>query len=63
MFYADRMVDVNDGLPKWSGMQGESELIADSPSGAVKKRKREVEEEERKERAKRRGSVGDDGEE
>ncbi|KAH6692106.1 Mss4-like protein, partial [Leptodontidium sp. MPI-SDFR-AT-0119] len=46
MFYADRMVDVNDGLPKWSGMQGESELIADSPSGAVKKRKREVEEEE-----------------
>ncbi|KAI6717307.1 hypothetical protein JHW43_000210 [Diplocarpon mali] len=46
MFYADRAVDVNDGLPKWAGMQGQSELIADSPAEAVKKRKREVEEEE-----------------
>ncbi|PBP23167.1 hypothetical protein BUE80_DR005815 [Diplocarpon rosae] len=46
MFYADRAVDVNDGLPKWAGMQGESELIADSPAEAVRKRKREIEEEE-----------------
>ncbi|KAK6581779.1 hypothetical protein PZA11_005476 [Diplocarpon coronariae] len=46
MFYADRAVDINDGLPKWAGMQGQSDLIADSPAEAVKKRKREVEEEE-----------------
>ncbi|PVH74287.1 hypothetical protein DL98DRAFT_594208 [Cadophora sp. DSE1049] len=59
MFYENRVVDINDGLPKWSGMQGKSDLIADSPVEAVKKRKREVEEEEREERAKRRG--GDEG--
>ena len=40
------MVDIPDGLPKWSGMQGKSELIADSPPEEVKKRKREIEEEE-----------------
>ena len=61
MFYADRMVDVNDGLPKWSGMAGKSDLIADSPAEAIKKRKREVEEEEREERARKR-SGDDDGE-
>jgi len=59
MFYDNRVVDINDGLPKWSGMQGESDLIADSPAEDVKKRKREVEEEEREERAKRRGGDED----
>jgi hypothetical protein len=44
MFYEQRVVDIPDGLPKWSGMAKTSELIADSPSEAVKKRKREVEE-------------------
>jgi len=46
MFYEQRVVDIPDGLPKWSGMQGKSELIADSPPEEVKKRKREIEEEE-----------------
>ena len=40
-------MDISDGLPKWSGMAKTSELIADSPSEAVKKRKREIEEEEK----------------
>jgi hypothetical protein len=44
MFYEQRVVDIPDGLPKWSGMAKTSELIADSPSEAVKKRKREIEE-------------------
>jgi hypothetical protein len=48
LFYERRVVVVADGLPKWSGMQGKSELIADSPAEAVKKRKREVEEGEQK---------------
>jgi hypothetical protein len=47
MFYEQRVVDISDGLPKWSGMAKTSELIADSPSEAVKKRKREIEEEEK----------------
>ncbi len=46
MFYERRVVDINDGLPKWSGMQKKSELIADSPVEEVRKRKREIEEEE-----------------
>jgi hypothetical protein len=45
MFYEKRLVDIPDGLPKWSGMQGKSELIEDSPPEAIKKRKREMEEE------------------
>jgi hypothetical protein len=27
MFYADRVVDVLDDLPKWAGMPGESESM------------------------------------
>jgi len=27
MFYADRVVDVSDDLPKWAGMQDKSKLI------------------------------------
>jgi len=46
MFYEQRVVDIPDGLPKWSGMSGKSDLIADSPEEDVKKRKREIEEEE-----------------
>lgn len=45
MFYPQRVVDIPDGLPKWSGLSGESELIADSPEEDVKKRKREMEQE------------------
>jgi hypothetical protein len=48
MFYEQRVVDVPDGLPKWAGMSGASELIADSPLEAVEKRKREIEEERKR---------------
>jgi len=50
MFYEKRVVDIPDGLPKWSGMSGKSDLIADSPEEDKKKRKREVEDEEDNER-------------
>jgi len=49
MFYEQRVVDIPDGLPKWSGMSGKSDLIADSPAEDVKKRKREIEEEKENE--------------
>lgn len=47
MFYSQRVVDIPDGKPKWTGMNDKSDLIEDSPPAAIKKRKREVEEEER----------------
>lgn len=50
MFYERRIVDINDGLPKWTGLSGQSDLIADSPADAVKKRKREIEEEKAEEK-------------
>lgn len=40
MFYPRRVVDIPDGKPKWSGINGDSELIADTPE-QDKKRKRE----------------------
>ncbi len=40
MFYPRRVLDINDGKPKWTGINDASELIADSPAEAVKKRKR-----------------------
>jgi len=58
MFYSQRVVDIADGLPKWSGMSGMSDLIEDSPAADVKKRKREIEEEEN---GKEDGEEGDDG--
>lgn len=53
MFYENRVVDIPDGLPKWSGMSGKSELIGDSPPEQVKKRKREIEEEEKEEQGRK----------
>ena len=50
MFYKQRLVDILDGLPKWSGMSGESDLIEDSPPDAISKRKREMEEAGERER-------------
>ncbi|EPE33858.1 Mss4-like protein [Glarea lozoyensis ATCC 20868] len=47
MFYGKRLYDFPDGLPKWSGLSGDSDLIEDSPPEAIKKRKREVEEKEK----------------
>ncbi len=46
MFYSKRLVDIPDGLPKWSGMQNQSDLIEDSPAEAIKKRRRDIEEEQ-----------------
>jgi len=44
MFYPQRVVDIPDGLPKWSKLSGDSDLVEDSPEEAKRKRKREVEE-------------------
>ena len=44
MFYNQRVVDIPDGKPKWTGINGQSDLIEDSPTEMVKKRKREQEE-------------------
>jgi len=47
MFYGQRVMDIPDGLPKWSGLSGESDLIEDSPREKVVEleRKREQERE------------------
>lgn len=41
MFYEQRVMDIPDGLPKWSGLNDKSDLIEDSPRDAVKKHERE----------------------
>lgn len=43
MFYSQRVVDIPDGKPKWTKLNDESELMADSPPEAYEelKRKRE----------------------
>lgn len=50
MFYSKRLVDIPDGLPKWTGLDNKSDLIEDSPPEAIQKRKREKEEEEKEEK-------------
>lgn len=49
MFYGQRVMDIPDGLPKWSGLSGESDLIEDSPQDKVQEleRKREKEREKK----------------
>jgi hypothetical protein len=49
MFYGQRVVDIKDGKPKWSGINDESDLIEDSPAEAIKKRKRDVKDGEKEE--------------
>jgi len=49
MFYGNRQLDIKDGRPKWTGINGKSELVEDSPVEMVRKRKREIEEEKEKE--------------
>lgn len=49
MFYGQRVMDIPDGLPKWSGLSNESDLIEDSPPEQV----RELERNREKERAER----------
>ncbi|KAG8628056.1 hypothetical protein KVT40_003929 [Elsinoe batatas] len=50
MFYGQRVMDIPDGLPKWSGINEESDLIEDSPPELVREHERKRE----KSRAKRR---------
>ncbi len=49
MFYTQRVMDIPDGLPKWTGINEDSDLIEDTPPEMVKelerKRKEKVEEE------------------
>jgi len=49
MFYNQRVMDIPDGLPKWTGINGDSDLIEDSPPDLVREnnQKREAEREER----------------
>jgi hypothetical protein len=48
MFYGERVVDIPDGLPKWTGINDTSDLIEDSPPEMIveleRKRKEEQEE-------------------
>ncbi|KAH8656531.1 Mss4-like protein, partial [Tricladium varicosporioides] len=50
MFYSKRLLDIPDGLPKWSGMQNDSDLIEGTPPEAQRKRERGLEEKEDKEK-------------
>jgi hypothetical protein len=45
MFYGQRVMDVPDGLPKWTGLNEESDLIEDSPPDKVRERERRKEKE------------------
>ena len=49
MFYGQRVMDIPDGLPKWSGLNDTSDLIKDSPPELVREneRKREAERKEK----------------
>jgi len=48
MFYGQRVVDVPDGLPKWTGLKDQSDLIEDSPPELVKEMERKRREEQEK---------------
>jgi hypothetical protein len=48
MFYGNRVVDIPDGKPKWSGLNDQSDLIEDSPPELKRKRGEEKDEEESK---------------
>jgi len=50
MFYGQRVVDIPDGKPKWTGIDGQSELIEESPIEAIDKYKRTVEENDKEKR-------------
>ena len=36
MFYTQRLMDIPDGVPKWTGINKQSELMADSDPDVVK---------------------------
>jgi len=57
MFYGERVMDIPDGLPKWTGLDKSSDLIEDSPPEVVKEYERKREEE----RERKRRKTEDDG--
>lgn len=61
MFYRERCISVPDGLPKWSGMQDQSDLIEDTPKEAVQayERKKLKEKEERAKEKEKENRDGD----
>ena len=40
MFYTQRLMDIPDGVPKWTGINKESELMEDTDKEAVQDRER-----------------------
>lgn len=48
MFYGQRVVDIPDGKPKWTGINDQSDLIEDSPPELKKRKREEAEQEEAK---------------
>ena len=50
MFYPQRVMDVPDGLPKWTGINKESELVEDSNPEVVKEYERKRQENTESER-------------
>lgn len=46
MFYPRRVLDIPDGKPKWTGINGQSDLIEDTPQEAINELKRKRQEEE-----------------
>lgn len=45
MFYGQRCIDIPDGLPKWTGLNKDSDLIEDSPPEQIKELTRQREKE------------------
>lgn len=61
MFYGERVMDIPDGLPKWSGLNNKSDLIEDSPKEVVQKYERERAKEKNKKRKQEQEDDDDDG--
>lgn len=61
IFYGQRVVDIADGLPKWSEANDKSDLIEDSPEDAKKeyeeKKKKDKAEEKKKEKTKKKNDT------
>ncbi|KAI9707709.1 MAG: hypothetical protein M1836_000671 [Candelina mexicana] len=49
MFYGSRVVDINDGKPKWSGLNDQSDLLGDSEPDLKKRKRADAESEADKE--------------
>lgn len=50
MFHGQRLLNIPDGKPKWTGISGESDLEWDSPKEAIEKREKQKNEEAEKEK-------------